>query len=541
MALTITREPSNEIESAYTQATVFELTSDRDGSEAESVTSIADNGAGKCEYTVASHSYVIGDVLTGSGFSEATYNVKQTVTDTTATTIDTDIDFVATATGTLTLTNSSFQVSGKIGIQGVNASESISDVFSGGTIDGKAIIVLDNALAAADVNVGDLIKVTNVTNIDGIHEVQSVSGSATSEISIYMPLGTSIVDTTGDIELLGKINNEYPEKFVSAIDTGSGDVYRLGFGGVLESILENDIADLGSSNILNATGGVAFPAFLFSEWHDRADGTRIQRLFAEHDATEFNDTLKDTRETQEITEYYLDTSFGLFMSDVPNNTLIQEDEEIQLSFLSPIETDIQVEYITYDLSGAANPNATLGAVVLTSNKAIIPINDSNILSDTISKFDVWIRRTSDNARISEIKTFIMDFNCYQDDRRIWWHNKRGGYDSYTFTVGGTDGQDVDQDTYRKPLPLDFGADDRGQSVAKSVAVKTFTANSVQLPKNSKLWISQIAYSDDVRVEEDGELVPIIVDGFSEIINSTRTLEGINIEYRYANEEPTHLG
>ncbi len=91
----------------------LEVTSDQFGSQSFAVTAVANNG-GKCEYTVGTHQVISGGVITGSAFSEATYNSRQNVTAVTATTVRTDLDFVSDVTGTITRTNDEFQIRAEI-------------------------------------------------------------------------------------------------------------------------------------------------------------------------------------------------------------------------------------------------------------------------------------------------------------------------------------------------------------------------------------------------------------------------------------------
>jgi len=85
----------------------------------EAVSAVANNGSGKCRYSIATHNFKVGDVLTGSTFTPATtYNVRQTVTATNAVYVDTDVDFDVNDTGTLTRINDNFQMKGVLTVSG---------------------------------------------------------------------------------------------------------------------------------------------------------------------------------------------------------------------------------------------------------------------------------------------------------------------------------------------------------------------------------------------------------------------------------------
>ena len=59
---------------------------------------------------MASHTFLVGDTLTGSGFSVSAYNVKQVVTVVNASWVETNVDYSANATGTLTGLTQTFRL-----------------------------------------------------------------------------------------------------------------------------------------------------------------------------------------------------------------------------------------------------------------------------------------------------------------------------------------------------------------------------------------------------------------------------------------------
>lgn len=114
MALTIEVSP-DKFSALFRNIPInVEVSSTQFGDESYTATSVADNGIGKCRYTIGTHLVLNNGVVTGTGFATPKYNVRQNVITTAATFIDTDIDFISNDTGTITRTNDNFQIRAEI-------------------------------------------------------------------------------------------------------------------------------------------------------------------------------------------------------------------------------------------------------------------------------------------------------------------------------------------------------------------------------------------------------------------------------------------
>lgn len=118
MAVTIDVQPAVVINHSVYRPIEFEVSSDRQSTIVKSVTGVVTDG-GYAKYTIGTHGVLVGDIVTGSGFSEATYNVRQEVTGITGTTITTDVAYTANDTGTITRTNDNFKIKNEIIISSV--------------------------------------------------------------------------------------------------------------------------------------------------------------------------------------------------------------------------------------------------------------------------------------------------------------------------------------------------------------------------------------------------------------------------------------
>ncbi len=540
MSLSIIDQPSENIESAYSQI-VYGLQSDRDSSLVATITAVAANFT-KAEFSAGLHAYKSGDVVTLSGFTETTYNGDFNILETSAGTITCDVTFVSNDSGDAALKNANFAVSSKMGLLGVNTVYDISAIETGtppavGENIGRSI---RTNIPIDEVEEGDLINVLAAASGDvkRVWEVASVSvDSGDTVLLIAINLDDTVVDSAGTIEVLGKISGGFPEKFSDGIMIGSNERYRFNLSNILQTILLGDLAPLGTANIVDALLGIQDVGIVFTEFHDDVDGFREAYESESVNDVEYVDNIFQHTDTKDITDYILDNpTTGLFLTNSPEQD-IRVGEEVQLSFLSPNETGIELRYETFDLAGASNGEASLGAVVLTSNKAIATIN-ANIITSAISRVDVWIVRTSDAAQFSEKKTLNVLTNCVEPVR-FWFRNPRGGYDQYTSTGDRETIKRTSYDTITKPLPFEFATQDRGEAVGRTVSSFELSAFTDFLKEEQRDWLGDLFDSNDVYVEEGGELVPVMVRKGNVLIDSNQLIS-FQIKYAFANQQITKI-
>lgn len=541
MALTIIDKPNQVIESAYDQI-VYGLQSNRDINLSNAVTGVTSTSF-KATFTIGLHAYSAGDTVLMSGFSESTYNGTFDVIDITASSVICDLTFAGDDTGLCTLQNDNFAVSSQSGILGVNITYGISgvDTPTPPAVGVNLTRFLRTNIPFDDVVDGDLVNIITSSNstLVRVWEVLGVTlDSGDTMIEIRINTTDTVGAATGSIEVIGSISGGYPEKFSNGIIIGSNERYRFNLSNMLQTLISGDLAALGLANIQNAVDGIIEIGTVYTEWHDNDEGIREDYETTSSTGVEYVDNIFQHTDTNTIDDYFLDTpTTGLFLTNAPDSQNIQVGEEVQLSFLTPNETDILVRYETFDLAGASNGVFSLGAVVVTSNKAIAPIN-SNIISSAISRADVWIARNSDNAQISEIKTFNVVSNC--KSTRIWFSNSRGGYDAYSFKGNLEDVYNYKYNTINKSLPFGFSVQDRGRSVATSDNGHEFNLFSDFVRKEELTWFIDLYDSNDVYVIEDGILVPITLEKDKNLVESV-DMVAINIEYKYANQQKTKIG
>ena len=143
MAITIVTTPDSHVSAR--RPVVFTATSNRYDAtvNAKTITSVV-NAGGKARFNFAgATTFIAGDIVTGITFTETSYNIRMTVTDTAAGYVTTDVDYVSDDTGTVTRTNDNFRLKSIVTINAVEFASKVTFPDSVGTftIDIQNIIL----------------------------------------------------------------------------------------------------------------------------------------------------------------------------------------------------------------------------------------------------------------------------------------------------------------------------------------------------------------------------------------------------------------
>lgn len=519
MAITISTTPNSK--SIAYRPIVFEVTSDRNNSSSYSVTGVSSGTGAKARYAMASHTFLVGDTLTGSGFSVSAYNVKQVVTVVNASWVETNVDYSANATGTLTRTNTNFQVKGEV-IVFDGTRVNIASVASAGT--GLSEITTSSAHGYV---AGDYASQEGTTNYNGLVKVLTIV-SATK----YTVAKTYISTQTGTT----RKGTVIAIKRMDDISISGTLTFRFSIADNIKSVLTPDlIAEVGGNIYNPCTNSIKYYGMNFTEEYDDKDGllkSGDEKLSGQYLA--IRASLQHT-DSQTLTDkYILGSTTKKFLSNAPRRYIRIGDDE-QLSFI--INQDmLQVfpEYYVYDDFGV------MGTVVgfpvyIFDYKAIIRIH--NALVSGTSRLDVRLKDFSGNV-ISETVTYIVERNCNINARRVKFENYLGGFDSFIFTDGLSQLNNSKRNTFQKDLGLSFSLQDRGYSSLAVKADTDYVVKSRILTTDEGIWLQELLNSPNVYVETEAGFLPIIILNSSDTVYDSGIPVQIVLKYRLANSPIT---
>lgn len=521
MAITLTTSPAN-IVSPYRQV-LWEVTSDRFGGGVHPVSNVSSGTGAFARYTntgFITHNFTVGDIITGSTFSDDEYNVRQVVTVIIDTeTYETDVQFVSDNAGTMTRTNDGFQVKGEVYGNDIEPLKTILQISAS---SGKIRIdITDHGY-----EVGDFVEVSGTTSYDDYYQVFSVPNPGSFVVAIAF-----VADEAGFVQKLTLIGS----KIQQAIVVGGVDTFRFDFANLLQSIVQFDLIPIGGSAITTPNRGSLKPYVIqFIEQYDDVDGF-IQdqdELIGTLGAKEIvNITLQHT-EVQSLTKYTQDNISKEFLTTMPvDRELVGRGEHVTLAFLTN-EVSLKTELREFDEAGGLT--ITIGSVTpIVENRGIIMIDVSTMLTTTV-RFTMRLLTPANLVVSSTIQWFI-DERCYPDPKRIWWLNRAGDFDQYTFTGNKNESSVNESTSYGRLIQQGFSVQDRGTTTLGVKSEDRTTVFSDFITEEQWDWLRHLYSSIEIYEQVGTELRPITLTTRSQRGPRGDELIKVRLSYVPANE------
>jgi len=233
-----------------------------------------------------------------------------------------------------------------------------------------------------------------------------------------------------------------------------------------------------------------------------------------------------------------------FLSWQPKQKWISFNQIEKLFFLAQSEmTRIAYRAAVYFLDGTSYGNHAISAVDLPPDKGVIELTVSPFLvlgqySDPtiVDYYEVWLEYQSE--RISEIRTYHIDYNTYENVRYFLFLNSLGGFDTLRIKGDQEDSLEYDRISIQNLLPADFMDRNHEQATNHVLESNVYKANTGWITYGELVWMSDFFLSKQVfqmrmtpLVPKVGKLVPIVVIS-SEVHHRTDKVELYSIEFQY---------
>ena len=521
MAITVTLLPAAK-QVAY-RPVIIEATSDRDGAFVYTVTVTSSGTGGKARYAMATQP-VVGDIVTGSGFTGASvvYNVRQTVMVVVtggSGYIETDLAFVtgATGSGTMTRTNDAFQLKGETRIY----DEPLFTIAS--IIYDTASTIRITLTAIHGYSAGMVVLVSGTTDYNGIFTILSIP-------STYAFIITEVYTSNqaGQVRRYKIVGS----KRQSAILINSVATFRFSIDNFLRTSLAPDLISNIGANIYTPTlNAIKWYSLHLTEEFDDKDG--LLKTGDENFSTEKQAIRAALQhlETQNLNAFLTPATTRRFLTNAPKTQVIRVGEEVQLSFITD-NTPLRIAYEQFNLAGVSLGVAYLNQVTIIDGRGIAPVN-SNVFNSAHSKVVIWLDNTAP-LQVSEKRTFVMDSKCYPKSIRVLFENTLGGFDAYTFTGAYKEITSNKKTNFKKDLGITFAISDRGDTTLGIDADSIFEIYSDLLTNETGVWLSELLNSPNVFIQSGADYIPIIILNTSETIYDITIPIQIKLQYKYAN-------
>lgn len=520
MTLSLLTEPDDKA-SAY-RPVIWEVQTNRLSYESNNVTAVSDSGSGFCQFEVGSHNFKQFDVITGSGFTDTSYNVRAQVTGFGATSINVDIPFNATDTGVATRTNDDFKVKGTVfSHKGQPITISTSTLET----DGNTRLVSPSNHGLA---VGDWVEVTGTTSYNGIHQVLRVPFPNSYVIEVAF-VGSESGTSQNLFRLGSKTQNQ--------ITVGSDELFRFNFANFLAAALTSDIAPLtGVVDVITPNDNSETEyAIQWVEIYNDKNGlqTEYDTLDNNTGKQAFNATLQH-QDTQDLQAYFVESAVKLFLTNQPSLLPLRRDEDYQLHFIST-SASLKVRIIEYDAITAGSPTVTTSASkTIIDDRGIVTLTGSGLLAST-KRLEVRLINDAETSFLSAAQSFLVLPVLGCEKVRLTWLNRLGGFDSYTFIGSEVRGIDSEIITYTKGLDIGFDVQDAGETILGVTANNEFSIWSEFVKGETAEWLEELITSPQVYLVDGTDHVPVIVTSRGMKTKDSEDVVQFNITYRMANK------
>lgn len=199
------------------------------------------------------------------------------------------------------------------------------------------------------------------------------------------------------------------------------------------------------------------------------------------------------------------------------------------------DVGVNSEYFVRVGTGTYNIEASSGSVI--STNGVFPIFSTNVSYYTV-------KTTKFNGTVtSETKRYNISNVCTKTEAvRLFFLNKLGGYDGFTFKHKAKISADIKRSNFKKPQgtwasanAFAYGKSDRADTQYDTNIKDTITLVSDYVTEEESVWLEELFTSPDVYIDKDGVEIPINITATSYETKQTAVAKLINytIEYTYS--------
>ena len=212
-----------------------------------------------------------------------------------------------------------------------------------------------------------------------------------------------------------------------------------------------------------------------------------------------------------------------FLSWAPLTRYISPTEPVKLYYLNYSgATTLTVKAKLYtattdstiDVDTISADDMTVYEIVLSPDK----VSYTGISDQTLVMMDVWIENES-SVRVSEIRTYMMDYQHYEHERYFLFRNSLGAYEIIRSTGIMQRFDNYERQTTAVGIESDYTAKDRGEVSVLTREQQRFTVALGWLSRYGdaeefRNWLRDFAVSKEVYMISGNTLVPIRLTGTS---------------------------
>lgn len=223
-------------------------------------------------------------------------------------------------------------------------------------------------------------------------------------------------------------------------------------------------------------------------------------------------------------ENSLGNTSSKFLTKMPDNLPVVIDEYYTLSYLQPPATigkylivttygqagNLIGTYLTQSPFLSASPTGfakvhyiSIGVGPVQLNAVTLSSGAQPVITASVFYYHCTILDAGFNS-MTETKIFKIDKSCFKFDvKRLWWWNRHGGFDAYSFKLKSLRNIDIGRAEYNKLKDTlhdkDFGymSSDRGRTIMSVKAREIMTYNTGYMSEEEGLFLEELFTSPEV--------------------------------------------
>jgi hypothetical protein len=223
-----------------------------------------------------------------------------------------------------------------------------------------------------------------------------------------------------------------------------------------------------------------------------------------------------------------------FLTNIPSVVFVTPTDKVFLYCFNRVPTALDVVVNFYNQFNALIGTGSFGFQPLQNGVSIVAFGPSsvqnanwettngNVNVNDCLYYDVSI---VGDTWTSEIKRFQIDFAC--NGYRLHFLNKMGGYDFVFLNTDTKESMSVKSELFER---LGVGISTHRQSRLGSAGQKSHDGIAKNLSDADVIWLEELLLSPSVFWENDGQIVPIIVEDVTNVLKETAEQNQLKVSF-----------
>jgi hypothetical protein len=227
-----------------------------------------------------------------------------------------------------------------------------------------------------------------------------------------------------------------------------------------------------------------------------------------------------------------------FLTWQPLEKVVTRDQTEKLFFLlqEPVDSLIlRISFLFKD--GSGNSSYPISSIDNPTEKKVYELTCTPSVmqvpgweTDQLVQYQVWME-DGHLERISEIRTFRMDYAFHENARTFLFLNSLGGYDTIRFIGDQEDSLEYERVQYSSVLGSNFTEMNHQLSQLSVTETRKFKCNTGWITPEASAWIRDFFLSKNVYRLSGGKLIPVLINT-AQVAHRKDKEELFSIDFEY---------